>query len=73
MELQFAAITSMLREEPTKVVVEEAVRDKAAKLRKLKERREGWGAGRETGHPPLVAFNDQVIRGRTAIAILLTV
>ena len=51
MELQFAAITNMLREELTKVVVEEAVRDKAAKLGELKERRQGWGTERETGHP----------------------
>ena len=60
MELEFAAIMSMLREELTEAMAEEAIRDgeKAAKLRELKER--------ETGHwAPLVVFNDQVIRGRT--------
>ena len=60
MELEFAAIMSMLREELTEAMAEEAIQDgeKAAKLRELKER--------ETGHrAPLVVFNDQVIRGRT--------
>ena len=67
MELEFEAIMSMLKEELTEAMAEEAIRDgeKAAKLRELKERREKWGDERETGHPPLVAFNDRVIRGRT--------
>ena len=66
MELEFAAIMRMLREELTEAMAEEVIRDgeKAAKLRELKERREKWEVEREIFHPSLVAFNAQVIRGR---------
>lgn len=64
MELRFKETMSMLREGLTEAMAEEAIRQ-GEKAAKLKERREKWEAEWGADHPPLVAFTDQVIRGRT--------
>ena len=63
-ELEFEATMKMLTEGLTEAMAEEAIREgeRAVKLREWEEK---WGAGRGTDRPPLVAFNNQVVRGRT--------
>lgn len=70
MEYQFAQIEKTLREELMEAMAQEAIRDgmKATKRKEREARRlakERRRIGRESCHPTLVAFNNQVIRGRT--------
>ena len=67
MELEFAAMERMLREELTETMAEEAIRGgrEAAKQREPREKKEEGCIETERERPSIVAFNHRVVRGRT--------